>query len=144
MTEVALALVLLVGAALLIRTFVALRAVNPGFDAHNVLTMEMSLNGDKFSKTAAVAQLSRDGRERLNAHSRRGELDVLMLPAGARQFGLPFAIIGTPVDPSKGQQGRRMDARVAGLLQDFKIPVMRGREFNDRGYGVVAARGDHQ
>ena len=41
-SEVSLALVLLIGAALLIRTFIALRAVSPGFDAHNVLTMEMS------------------------------------------------------------------------------------------------------
>ena len=44
-SEVSLALVLLIGSALLIRTFVALHAVNPGFDAHNVLTMEMSLTG---------------------------------------------------------------------------------------------------
>jgi hypothetical protein len=42
-TELALALILLVGAVLLIRTFGALRGVNPGFDAHNILTMEMSL-----------------------------------------------------------------------------------------------------
>jgi putative ABC transport system permease protein len=59
--------VLLIGAALLIRTFIALRNVNPGFDAHNVLTLEMSLTGDRFLKTAGVAQLARDGRERLNA-----------------------------------------------------------------------------
>ena len=65
--EVAMALVLLIGAALLIRTFAALRAVQPGFDPHNVLTMEMSLTEDRFSKTAGVAQLSRDGRQRLNA-----------------------------------------------------------------------------
>ena len=47
-TEVGLALVLLVGAALFIRTFVALRAVNPGFDTERVLTMRMSLTGDRF------------------------------------------------------------------------------------------------
>ena len=38
-SEVSLALVLLIGSALLIRTFIALRAVNPGFDSHNVLTL---------------------------------------------------------------------------------------------------------
>lgn len=68
-SEVSLALVLLIGSALLIRTFFALRAVSPGFDSHNVLTLEMSLNGDRFQKTAGVAQLSRDGRDRLNAIS---------------------------------------------------------------------------
>ena len=65
--EVSLALVLLIGAALLIRTFLALRQVNPGFDPRNVLTLEMSLTGDQFKKTAGVAQISHDGRERLNA-----------------------------------------------------------------------------
>ena len=67
MSEVSLALVLLIGSALLIRTFVALRQVDAGFDAHNVLTMEMSLTGERYHKTAGIAQLSRDGRDRLNA-----------------------------------------------------------------------------
>ena len=50
-TEMALALILLIGAVLLIRTFGALRGVNPGFDAHNVLTMEMSLAGSTFRES---------------------------------------------------------------------------------------------
>ena len=66
-SEVSLALVLLIGAALLIRTFIALRHVNPGFNGHNVLTLEMSLIGNRYQKTAGVAQFSRDGRERVNA-----------------------------------------------------------------------------
>ena len=66
-SEVSLALVLLIGAALLIRTLIALRGVGPGFDSHNVLVMEMSLNGQRYQKTAGVVQLSRDGRDRLNA-----------------------------------------------------------------------------
>jgi putative ABC transport system permease protein len=129
-TEVALALVLLVGAALLIRTFVALRAVNTGFDAHNVLTMEMSLNGDKFSKTAVVAQLSRDGRDRLNRiPGVESSTFSCCLPVQG-QFGLPFAIIGKPVDPSKGQQGAGWMHASADYYKTFKIPVKRGREFN--------------
>src|SRR6185503_10663545 len=129
-TEVALALVLLVGAALLIRTFVALRAVNTGFDAHNVLTMEMSLNGDKFSKTAALAQLSREGRERLNRiPGVESSTFSCCLPVQG-QFGLPFAIIGRAVDPSKGQQGAGWMHASADYYKTFKIPVKRGREFN--------------
>jgi putative ABC transport system permease protein len=64
-TEIALALVLLVGAALLIRTFLAIRAVNPGLDAHDVLAMRMSLTGPQFEKVAGVAQLVRDGVQRI-------------------------------------------------------------------------------
>ncbi len=85
-TEVSLALVLLVGSALLIRTFVALRAVNPGFDAHNVLTMEMSLTGDRFEKTASVAQMVRDGRDRLNALPGVEASAVGLLPAARRRL----------------------------------------------------------
>jgi putative ABC transport system permease protein len=130
-TEVALALVLLVGAALLIRTFVALRGVNAGFDAHNVLTMEMSMNGDRFSKTAAIAQLSRDGRQRLDAiPGVESSAFTCCLPVDG-QFGLPFAIAGRPVDPSKGQQGAGWMQASPDYYKVFRIPVVRGREFTD-------------
>ena len=51
--EVALALVLLIGSALLVRTAVALRTVDPGFDATNVLTMRMSMSGPRYLKSEA-------------------------------------------------------------------------------------------
>ena len=136
-SEVSLALVLLIGAALLIRTFIALRAVNPGFDPHNVLTMEMSLTGARFAKTAGVAQLSREGRERLNGDSRRGRLGDNLLPARSRgSIGLPFTIVGRPVDPSKSEPGAGEPG--AGWMNAspdyyrlFKIPLLRGREFDE-------------
>jgi putative ABC transport system permease protein len=134
-TEVALALVLLVGAALLIRTFVALRGVNAGFDAHNVLTMEMSMNGDRFSKTAAIAQLSRDGRQRLDAiPGVESSAFTCCLPVEG-QFGLPFAIAGRPVDPAKGQPGAGWMQASPDYYKTFKIPVLRGREFTDADTG---------
>jgi len=130
-TEVALAMVLLVGAALLIRTFVALRGVNAGFDAHNVLTMEMSMNGDRFSKTAAIAQLSRDGRHRLDGiPGVESSAFTCCLPVEG-QFGLPFAIAGRPVDPAKGQPGAGWMQASPDYYKTFKIPVIRGREFTD-------------
>ena len=49
-TEMALALVLVIGATLLIRTFMKLEAVNPGYDTRNVLTMAMSISGDRFRR----------------------------------------------------------------------------------------------
>jgi putative ABC transport system permease protein len=130
-TEVALALVLLVGAALLIRTFLALRSVNVGFDPQNVLTMEMSLNGNKFSKTEAVAQLSREGRLRLDAiPGVESSAFTCCLPVQG-QFGLPFAIVGKPIDPAKGQPGAGWMQASADYYKTFRIPVQRGREFND-------------
>ena len=58
-SEVSLALVLLIGSALLIRTFLALHGVGPGFDSHNVLTLEMSLNGERYRRRPASPSSSR-------------------------------------------------------------------------------------
>ncbi len=66
-SEVGLAVILLVGSALLIRTFVAMYAVNPGFDTKNVITMRMSLTGPKYLKSMGVADTMRDGLERIRA-----------------------------------------------------------------------------
>jgi hypothetical protein len=65
--EVALALVLLIGSALLIRTAVALGRVDPGFDTRNVLTLRMSLKGAQYEKSEAVESVVRNGVERLRA-----------------------------------------------------------------------------
>ena len=132
-SEVSLALVLLVGASLLIRTFAALRAVDPGFDAHNVLTMEMALNGPRFEKTAGVAQVVRIGRERLNALPgvmTAAATDSMPLLGG---FGLPFTIVGRP---NNGQpDGAGWMAVSPGYFEAFKIPILRGREFTDNDTG---------
>lgn len=131
-SEVSLALVLLIGAALLIRTFVALHQVNPGFDPHNVLVMEMSLTGARFDKTAGVAQLSRAGRERLNAiPGVEDSATTCCLPIEG-QFGLPFTIVGRPVDPAKGQPGSGWMSASPDYFKVFKIPVLRGREFTEQ------------
>src|SRR5205814_4310418 len=57
--ELALSVVLLVGAMLLIRTFVGLRAVDPGFDPKNVLTLETSIAGAKYETTPQVESMVR-------------------------------------------------------------------------------------
>jgi len=130
-TEIALALVLLVGAALLIRTFIAIRHVNPGFDARNVLTMRMSLTGPQFAKAADVAQLFREGLRRL-----RG-LPGVDVAGGACSvpleggYGLPFQIPGRPEGPtSKGDAHWTIVS--AGYFETFRIPVLRGRTFTER------------
>ena len=149
-SEMALALVLLVGAALLIRTFVALRAVNAGFDGHNVLTMRMSLDGAGFGfggrltddekrssvllgsgKTAAVDRLIRDAVQRIEAVPgvvRAGASYCLPLEGG---FGVPFNIVGRPATSGR-YDGRGWIPASTGYFDLFRIPVVRGRAFNDR------------
>ncbi len=130
-SEVSLALVLLIGAALLIRTFLALRTVNPGFNPHNVLTMQMSLTGDRFQKTAGVALLTREGRERINAiPGVEASASTCCLPLEGG-FGLPFNVVGRPLgkDPYTGGAGWMNTS--PGYFDVFKIPILRGRDFND-------------
>jgi predicted permease len=65
--EVALSFVLLVGAGLLIRTFVNLMSVDPGFDPHNVLTCQIQLNGERYDTTNEAAAFYRDALERIRS-----------------------------------------------------------------------------
>ncbi|HEV8494073.1 MAG TPA: FtsX-like permease family protein, partial [Candidatus Angelobacter sp.] len=134
-SEVGLALVLLVGSALLIRTFVKLRAVDMGFDSHNVITMQMSLTGERYQKTAGVAQLSRDGLERLKAIPGVEDAAFTCCLPHQGQFGLPFTIVGKPVENQKNSPGAGWMSTSPGYYSTFKIPVLRGREFNDQDTG---------
>jgi putative ABC transport system permease protein len=130
-SEISLAMVLLIGAALLIRTFLALRSVKPGFETHNVLTMEMSLTGDRFKRTAGVAQLDRDGRERLNAiPGVENSATTCCLPLESG-FGLPFLVVGRPTEKAQ-QVGAGWMSASPGYFDVFKIPILRGRDFTER------------
>lgn len=64
-SQVAFAVVLLVGAGLLIRTFVSARTVHRGFDERNVVTAQMSLNDPQFERTAQTAQFIRSVEQRV-------------------------------------------------------------------------------
>jgi putative ABC transport system permease protein len=131
-SEVSLALVLLVGSALLIRTFVALKGVDPGFNPHNVLTMDMSLTGDRFQKAAGVAQLGHDGLERLKAIPGVEDATFTCCLPLAGQFGLPFTIVGRPVENQRDTPGAGWMSTTPGYYNTFKIPIVRGRDFTDQ------------
>jgi predicted permease len=130
-TEVALALVLLIGAALLLRTFAALRAINTGFNSHNVLTLRMLLNDPRFAKTATVDQLLIQGRERLKALPGVENAAATCCVPLEGGIGLPFIIVGRPLDGESHGGGRYM-ITTADYLDVFKIPLLRGRVFTDR------------
>jgi predicted permease len=127
--EVSLALVLLIGSGLLIRTLIALHSVNPGFDSHHVLALDMSLTGDRFHKTEAVAELSKKGRDLLNAiPGVEISSAAYWLPIQVDD-GLPFEIVGRPTEGNR--LGSRWISISPGYLGVFKIPVLRGRDFDE-------------
>jgi predicted permease len=133
--EVALALVLLIGSALLIRTAVALGRVDPGFDTHNVLTLKMSLKGAGYEKAEAVEQVVRNGVERLRAIPGVVNASATCCVPLEGGYGLPFRIVGRPLaadsqGPFHGGGGWMTVS--PGYFEVFKIPVNSGRTFNDR------------
>lgn len=130
-TEVALALVLLVGAALLIRSYVALRAVEPGFDPNRVLTMRMSLTGDRFARASTVGELMRAGREGLESLPEVEAAAASCCVPLQGGFGLGFIIEGRPLDgPAHG--GGSFTPISANYFNVFRIPVVRGRAFTEQ------------
>ena len=130
--EVALALVLLVGSALLIRTSMALGAVEPGFDPNNVLTMRMSLSGPRFLKADAVERLVRDGVTRLEALPGVELATATCCIPLEGGYGLGFNIVGRQTENNQPVTGGAGWITVSpGYFEAFKIPVKRGRTFGE-------------
>src|SRR5262249_12982611 len=123
---------LLIGSALLIRTFVALRAVNPGYDTHNVLRMDMSVAGERFQKTANLASILRNGLDRLRALPGVENASATCCPPLEGNYSMQLNIAGR--SPGKNPYiGWGYWIQVSsGYFDVFKIPVLKGRVFNDR------------
>jgi putative ABC transport system permease protein len=129
--EVALAVILLVGSALLIRTSIALRLVDPGFDTTNVLTLRMSLTGPRFLESVGVERMVRDGVERLQAIPGVEVASATCCVPLEGGYGLPFVIAGRPLEGTAHGGGGWLTIS-PGYFDVFKIPVKRGRAFTER------------
>jgi predicted permease len=130
--EVALALALVIGSGLLIRTSLALRAVSPGFDASNVLTMRMSFTGPRFASSTVVDQTIRDGVTRLRTIPGVVEASAACCVPLEGGYGLPFRIVGKPTGNGPWLGGGAWTTASPGYFEVFRIPVLRGRSFSDR------------
>jgi putative ABC transport system permease protein len=130
--EVALAMTLLIGSALLIRTSVALAHVDPGFDAGNVLTMRTSLDGPRVQTSEGVERVILAAADQIAAipgvASATGTCCV-PLEGG---YGLPFLIVGRPTEDGPFHGGGRWLTASPGYFDVFRIPVKQGRVFVGR------------
>jgi putative ABC transport system permease protein len=136
-TEMALAMILLVGAALLIRAFWELRTVNAGFQTHNILTMDMSLTGGRFQNTAAVAQIVQEGRQRVEVLPGVEAVAASCCLPLELSFSLPFTIEGRAPTNGPYTDGGSWRSVSPGYFDVFHIPLMQGRAFTERDDGTA-------
>jgi putative ABC transport system permease protein len=128
-SEVALSLVLLIGATLLIRTFISLSRVEPGFDGHHVVLMTMPLHGGHTGTAAGVTSMIRDARRELAAVpgvESFAAASAFSAPYASR-IGLPFTSVSSNSTVSRDGEWMAVSPGYFGVL---KIPILRGRDFN--------------
>jgi predicted permease len=128
-SEVSLAIVLMVGSALLIRSFVALYRVDRGFDIHNVLTMRSLLATPRYSRSEAVAEAVRGGWEHVQVLPGVVAVSATCCVPLEERITLPFDVVGRPsADP--GHAGWRTIS--PGYFDVLKVPLKQGRTFTWR------------
>ncbi|MBA3442741.1 MAG: ABC transporter permease, partial [Pyrinomonadaceae bacterium] len=132
-SEVALSLVLLIGAGLLIKSFFHLLSTNPGFDTAPVLSVSLPLSGSKYPEPEQQAAFFQQVINRVKALpgvEAVGATD--QLPLGNRELRNTFNIEGRPA----AVPGQRLAARNQIVTADYfhamHIPVRRGRAFTEQ------------
>ncbi len=130
-SELALSLMLVIGAGLLVRSFVRLQSVPPGFTADRVLTMQVAANGVKYRDAKAVAQFYREfeGRiARLPGVKAEGVVSVLPL-TGSVGWG------GINVEGYAPPPGQELQVDIRNASSDYframEIPLVKGRYFSE-------------
>jgi predicted permease len=131
--EVALAMVLLIGAGLLIRSFAALMSVDPGFETHQILRAEVQLPRFQYSTPQQWVAFSNEALARIQSDpDLKDTAEILPMPIADQQVNLPFSIVnGPPLPP-----GRNITADYATIspnyFQVMGVPLLRGRYFSAR------------
>jgi predicted permease len=129
--EIALSLVLLVGAGLLIRSFIRVQQVEPGFAAHGVLSMRFSVVGTGYAgeRSALFYQQLLESVRNLPGVEGAGEVSILPLGGGISWGGITIE----GYQPTAGQSSIQADQRTAsdGYFEAMKIPLVKGRFFDE-------------
>ena len=130
--EVALSLVLLIGAGLLIRSFVRLQNVDPGFDPRHVVTMKVSLPDEKYAEDERVVNFYRQAFARIKqlpGVKQAGATHVL--PWSGDNSGRYFQPEGQPMPQAGEEPTYNYRIITPGYFETMSIPLLHGRDFND-------------
>ncbi|MBV8856909.1 MAG: ABC transporter permease [Acidobacteria bacterium] len=132
-SEVALSLVLLIGAGLMIRSFVSLQQVDPGFNAHNVLTAWLYLPPTKYDEGPKMLAFHEQLTERIShLPGVKAVSTVSDLPLGGTGMTMGFQVEGSP-EPLPGQKPEANYRVIAPSYFDVMgVSLMRGRAFTEQ------------
>ena len=131
--EVALAMVLLAGAGLMIKSLGALGRVNPGFASEGVLTGRVTLSGDQYKEDPPTLRFFAEAVERVSEIPGVKDAGAVSFPPfTGLAAATGFRIVGRPV-PAPGQEpGTEVRVCDNGYFRVMRIPLVRGRLFTDR------------
>jgi predicted permease len=130
--EIALALVLLVGAALMIRTFAGLQSVNPGIDPSQLLTFKTSLSSGRYDTTAQAEALERNVLERLRSLPGVQSAACSFVLPFDNGLDMPFAIEGRAPANGKWEGDEYFRPVSNGYFESLRVPLLRGRLIDSR------------
>jgi predicted permease len=136
-SEVALSLMLLIGAGLMIRSLWALRHVDPGLDPHNVVTMSVVIPQAKFKTPAQQSEFFDETLRRVRALpsvDSAGVIDNLPMSGGSMQ---PIVFEGRAAGSLAEQPEVAVRRCSPGYFRSMRIPLRRGRDFTDADTNVV-------
>lgn len=128
-TEIALAMVLLVGSGLLIRGFAHLRAVDPGFNPQNVMTMYLQLPASRYSQIPRQTQFRRQLLDRLNALPGVAAAMVSSIPFGDNYLDHKIVVDGRPPVPVGTEPVVATLSVMGDYFHIMEIAVLEGRGF---------------
>jgi putative ABC transport system permease protein len=130
--EVALCLMLLIGAGLLMRSLANLRNVNPGLDAHNVLTMMISVPPKKFAAPLEENAFFERVLQRVRAlPGVESAAAIDSLPVSGSGSMQPVAIAGRPAAPMADQPEVAVRVVSPDYFRTMRIPLLRGRALTE-------------
>jgi putative ABC transport system permease protein len=130
--EFALALTLLAGGGLAIRSLISLSNTSLGFRTDRLLTFNLPMAPDKFPNTDAAATFYHQLLERVEALPGVESVSVSTgMPIAGTSFGMPFRIVGKPVDDPSKRPGAGFNQVSPSYYKTFGIPMQRGRAFTD-------------
>jgi putative ABC transport system permease protein len=131
-SEVALALILLVGAGLMIRSFVALESVDPGFNPHNVLSMVVSVAGSQEADPNRRPIFYQQLLERVRAiPGVQAAGGINHLPLAGDMWDWPFTIEGRPALPPGESAAAVYRIITPGYFDAMRLPVVQGRDISE-------------